>query len=93
MVVEIQITDPSNKSYLMDDDGQNNNNTRFGKEQLEAIKTSLLNANEVTFCNLSDDDGDDHHRRVMSQLTVVDPNRKKRRLNSELSEPDSILSS
>lgn len=82
MVVEIQITDPSNKSYLMDDDGQNNNNTRFGKEQLEAIKTSLLNANEVTFCNLSDDDGDDHHRRVMSQLTVVDPNRKKRRLNS-----------
>lgn len=94
MVVEIQITDPSNKSYLMDDsDGQNNNNTRFGKEQLEAIKTSLLNANEVTFCNLSDDDGDDHHRRVMSQLTVIDPNRKKRRLNSELSEPDSILSS
>lgn len=94
MVVEIQITDPSNKSYLMADaDGQNNNNTRFGKEQLEAIKTSLLNANEVTFCNLSDDDGDDHHRRVMSQLTVVDPNRKKRRLNSEQSEPDSILSS
>lgn len=93
MVVEIQITDPSNKSFLMDTDGQNNNNTRFGKEQLEAIKTSLLNANEVTFCNLSDDDGDDHHRRVMSQLTVVDPNRKKRRLNSEQSEPDSILSS
>lgn len=94
MVVEIQITDPSNKSYLMADaDGLNNNNTRFGKEQLEAIKTSLLNANEVTFCNLSDDDGDDHHRRVMSQLTVVDPNRKKRRHNSELSEPDSILSS
>uniref|UniRef100_A0A1Q3FIE2 Putative monocarboxylate transporter n=1 Tax=Culex tarsalis TaxID=7177 RepID=A0A1Q3FIE2_CULTA len=29
----------------------------------------------------------------MSQLTVADPNRKKRRLYSELSEPDSILSS
>ncbi|XP_038115489.1 monocarboxylate transporter 14 isoform X2 [Culex quinquefasciatus] len=92
MVVEIQITDLSNKSYLVGADAQNNNNPRFGKEQLEAIKTSLLNSNEVTFCNLSDDDGDDHCR-VMSQLTVADPNRKKRRLYSELSEPDSILSS
>lgn len=95
MVVEIQITDPSNKSYLVRNDAENNNNNnnpRFGREQLEAIKTSLLNANEVTFCNLSDDD-DDHHMRVMSQLTVVDPSRKKRRLVSEMSEPDSILSS
>lgn len=101
MVVEIQITDPNNKSHILrnNTDNQlnqnngNNNGTRFGKEELEAIKTTLLNANEVTFCNLSDDDHDDDDRRAMSQLTVVDPNRRKPRLNSELSEADSILSS
>lgn len=101
MVVEIQITDPSNKSYMVrnntdnqlnNNNNNNNNNPRFGKEQLEAIKTTLLNANEVTFCNLSDDDQDDDHR-MMSQLTVADPTRRKRRLYSELSEADSILSS
>ncbi|XP_021696903.1 uncharacterized protein LOC5565651 isoform X2 [Aedes aegypti] len=100
MVVEIQITDPNNKSHMLrnntdtqlNQNNSNHNGTRFGKEELEAIKTTLLNANEVTFCNLSDDDQDDD-RRAMSQLTVVDPNRRKPRLNSELSEADSILSS
>ncbi|XP_062540995.1 monocarboxylate transporter 9 isoform X2 [Armigeres subalbatus] len=96
MVVEIQITDPNNKSHTVRNNSvtnhNNNNGTRFGKEELEAIKTTLLNANEVTFCNLSDDDKDDSQR-AMSQLTVADPNRRKGRLNSELSEADSILSS
>lgn len=94
MVVEIQITDPNNKSHTVRNSANTNhtNGTRFGKEELEAIKTTLLNANEVTFCNISDDDKDDNQR-AMSQLTVVDPNRGKGRLNSEASEADSILSS
>ncbi|XP_065074519.1 uncharacterized protein chk isoform X2 [Ochlerotatus camptorhynchus] len=81
-------------NYNNNNNNNNDKNTRFGKEQLEAIKTTLLNANEVTFSNLSDDeyDDDDDHRGI-SQLTVVDPNRRKHRLNSELSEADSILSS
>lgn len=104
MVVEIQITDPNNECHILrnntdtqlnNNNNTNDKNTRFGKEKLEAIKTTLLNANEVTFCNLSDDDhGDeDGDHRVMSQLTVVSPTRRKQRLNSELSEADSILSS
>ncbi|XP_058836879.1 monocarboxylate transporter 14-like isoform X2 [Topomyia yanbarensis] len=105
MVVEIQITDPSNKSFMVrnntDNQLNNNNynsdnnnynaNARFGKEELEALKTTLLNSNEVTFCNLSDDEKDEDHP-MMSQLTVVDAKRKKR-LNSDNSEADSILSS
>ncbi|XP_055626521.1 uncharacterized protein LOC129768720 isoform X2 [Toxorhynchites rutilus septentrionalis] len=101
MVVQIQITDISDNGYSAQNDTndkkRNNNNnlngtSRFGKEQLESIKTTLLNANEVTFCNLSDDERDSD-RRMMSQLTVFDPARKKTRLNSELSEADSIISS
>ncbi|XP_055537134.1 uncharacterized protein LOC129725383 isoform X3 [Wyeomyia smithii] len=101
MVVEIQITDPSNKSYLIRNSSgnqieTNNNNSnyssRFDKKELEAIKTTLLNSNEVTFCNLSDDE-QDVDRSKMSQLTVADFGRKKKRLNSDISEEDSILSS
>ncbi|XP_058465547.1 uncharacterized protein LOC131439041 isoform X3 [Malaya genurostris] len=105
MVVEIQITDPSNKIVTVrsntdnqhnsnnnytSDNNNYNGNTRFGQEELEALKTTLLNSNEVTFCDLSDNEKDD--RPMMSQLTVADI-KKKRRLNSVNSEADSILSS
>ncbi|XP_055602409.1 uncharacterized protein LOC129751125 isoform X2 [Uranotaenia lowii] len=92
MVVEIQITDPSNKSYVLNNNNNNNAYPRFDKEHLEAIRTTLLNANEVTFCNISERDEKDPH--MMSQLTVIEtPDiRRKKRLISELSE-DSILSS
>ncbi|XP_058066249.1 uncharacterized protein LOC131215870 [Anopheles bellator] len=127
MVLEIRITDPSEKPFLEPDhataDRQNNNNhgnppadpvtgsrssperNRIGREELEAIKTNLLNTgNEVTFSSVLDSDlgpsekGNYGKNLSMSQLKVPPAgtgvgNGRRSRLNSEVSEADSILSS
>uniref|UniRef100_A0A182IUD1 Major facilitator superfamily (MFS) profile domain-containing protein n=1 Tax=Anopheles atroparvus TaxID=41427 RepID=A0A182IUD1_ANOAO len=145
MVLEIRITDPSEKSITperamisgggaptpgdetTDEDCRNVNNNRIrngtspgriGREELEAIKTNLLNTNEVTFCTVLDSDlgppaspssrkgGGNYGKNLsMAQLKVpgvgggdVDSGdggggHRRIRLNSELSEADSILSS
>ncbi|KFB47004.1 AGAP005394-PA-like protein [Anopheles sinensis] len=154
MVLEIRITDPSEKSITpervignaIDEEDRQNNNTnrrtplpqsprngaspgrnraspsqRIGREELEAIKTNLLNTNEVTFSTVLDSDlgppgspgsrkggGGNYGKNLsMSQLKVPGTaggggdghggggggGNRRIRLNSELSEADSILSS
>uniref|UniRef100_A0A182PJV0 Major facilitator superfamily (MFS) profile domain-containing protein n=1 Tax=Anopheles epiroticus TaxID=199890 RepID=A0A182PJV0_9DIPT len=76
MVLEIRVTDPSEKSVTPEprtmkplaeeqEDRRNNNNSRhspgrtpvrIGRDELEAIKTNLLNTNEVTFSTVLDTD-------------------------------------
>ncbi|XP_052896543.1 uncharacterized protein LOC128303587 [Anopheles moucheti] len=73
MVLEIRVTDPSEKSITPErvkslteeqEDRRNNNNRhspgrtpmRIGRDELEAIKTNLLNTNEVTFSTVLDTD-------------------------------------
>uniref|UniRef100_A0A182QGJ6 Major facilitator superfamily (MFS) profile domain-containing protein n=1 Tax=Anopheles farauti TaxID=69004 RepID=A0A182QGJ6_9DIPT len=133
MVLEIRVTDPSEKSITPErvkpcaeeqEDRRNNNSTRqsparvrIGRDELEAIKTNLLNTNEVTFSTVLDTDlgppgspgsgrGNYGKNLAMAQLKVPgaaaaaaaaagddgDGTRRKR-LISELSEADSILSS
>ncbi|XP_050073793.1 uncharacterized protein LOC126561592 [Anopheles maculipalpis] len=73
MVLEIRVTDPSEKSITPErvkplaeelEDRRNNNSrhspgrttVRIGRDELEAIKTNLLNTNEVTFSTVLDTD-------------------------------------
>nr|XP_040224398.2 uncharacterized protein LOC120950448 [Anopheles coluzzii]XP_040224400.2 uncharacterized protein LOC120950448 [Anopheles coluzzii]XP_040224401.2 uncharacterized protein LOC120950448 [Anopheles coluzzii]XP_040224402.2 uncharacterized protein LOC120950448 [Anopheles coluzzii]XP_049462813.1 uncharacterized protein LOC120950448 [Anopheles coluzzii] len=68
MVLEIRVTDPSEKSITPErvkpfteeqEDRRNNNRHspgRIGRDELEAIKTNLLNTNEVTFSTVLDTD-------------------------------------
>jgi hypothetical protein len=58
------------------------NEKHINKDQLEAIRTNLLSTNEVTFCNLSDDEGS----------SVSGGSKRRKRLISTESE-DSINSS
>uniref|UniRef100_A0A182NH05 Major facilitator superfamily (MFS) profile domain-containing protein n=1 Tax=Anopheles dirus TaxID=7168 RepID=A0A182NH05_9DIPT len=129
MVLEIRVTDPSEKSITPErvkpfteeqEDRRNNNSSRqsparvrIGRDELEAIKTNLLNTNEVTFSTVLDTDlgppsspgtgrGNYGKNLSMAQLKVPGAaaaaggdgdGTRRTRLNSELSEADSILSS
>ncbi|XP_053675478.1 monocarboxylate transporter 9 [Anopheles nili] len=136
MVLEIRVTNPSEKSITPErakpfceeqEDRQNNNNglehsprngsspggrtpgRTIGRDELEAIKTNLLNTNEVTFCTVLDSDlgpapdspgswrGNYEKNLSMTQLKVPGGGGGgaggRIRLNSEMSEADSILSS
>lgn len=65
--------------------GYNNNNNLY-KEQLAVIKTNFLNPNEVTFCDVSDEDvsiASDNSRKT---------SRRKRLLSTD-TDTDSITSS
>jgi hypothetical protein len=97
MVVELQLLSPVKNhnnnnnntvsSCKKDNNNQNGNSIRanekhINKDQLEAIRTNLLSTNEVTFCNLSEDEGS----------SVSGGSKRRKRLISTESE-DSINSS
>jgi hypothetical protein len=94
MVVELQIISPVKKYNIINNINNNNcihanrnsiirnDEKHINKDQLEAIRTNLLSTNEVTFCNLSDDEGS----------SVSGGSKRRKRLISETS-TDSISSS
>lgn len=89
MVVEMHVNNPVHHN---DKNGKSksatgvNNNNNFYKEQLAVIKTNFLNPNEVTFCDVSDED-----------ISIASDNSRKtsrrRRLLSTDTDADSIVSS
>lgn len=88
MVVEMHVNSPvhhNEKNGKSKSTGYNNNNNLY-KEQLAVIKTNFLNPNEVTFCDVSDEDvsiGSDNSRKT---------SRRKRLLSTD-TDADSITSS
>lgn len=89
MVVEMHINSPIHHNDTncksKSSTGYNNNNNLY-KEQLAVIKTNFLNPNEVTFCDVSDED-----------VSIASGNSRKiskrKRLLSTDTDTDSIVSS